>query len=408
MKTARPADARLVRKAAWVIAAQTAAAVAVVVAGMALLVLVFTVQEQHTDAQRIVRNAALSANDVTSDQPELFLLMSTAPGDPAIASQGTPQALRHQDIRALPIGESTIQAPRPGHDGDDRAEYLVYAADHDGRRMVAALDTRYRAYETQRLETSLSIAGAIGICAAAGVGWLIGRRAVRPLSDALSLQRRFVADASHELRTPLTILHTRAQLIGRRANTGLDERTRRDIEELRRDTRVLTEIVNDLLLSAELQHRPDASAPVDLVALAYDVAGSFQAVAEDRGIDVVVDAPSSPVTVSGVTVALRRAVNALVDNALAHSHRGGTIALRVAADAAGVILSVIDTGDGFDPREADALTGRFTRGPQTLGRGRRFGLGLSLVREVVQAHGGTLTLTGQVGEGAQADLNFPV
>src|SRR6185295_17635680 len=139
--------------------------------------------------------------------------------------------------------------------------------------MVAAVDGRYRAAETERLAEPLLLAGGLGIAAAAALGWLVGMRAVRPLGSALALQRRFVADASHELRTPLTVLHTRAQLLARRSD--VDERTHGELVRLVDDAKVLADIVSDLLLSAEMQHRPDRREPVDLVGLSRQVADAF-------------------------------------------------------------------------------------------------------------------------------------
>lgn len=85
-----------------------------------------------------------------------------------------------------------------------------------------------------------------------------GRRAVRPLGRALALQRRFVADVSHELRTPLAILSTRAQLIQGRFGRvdGPDRRLHEHVDQLVADTRALGDVVDDLLRSAELRHRP--------------------------------------------------------------------------------------------------------------------------------------------------------
>lgn len=402
----RPADARLVRRAALVIAVQTAVAVAVVVTGVAVLVLVLTVREQHADAERIVRAAATSAQDVLDPPPGVILLIRGTDGRVSV-SPGASQGIQSLNIDQLPAGLSEVQLPRDAkHDGSDQARYQVYAVDRDGQRVVAALDSRYRAYETDRLVTSLLLAGLVGVAAAALVGWLIGSRAVRPLGAALAIQRRFVADASHELRTPLTILHTRAQLLARRAD--VDPRTRQDLHHLVDDTRVLADIVNDLLLSAEMQHRPDSRERVDLADLAREVAGGFAAAAEQAGVSLTVDTPPDvAATVAGVPVALRRAVNALLDNALGHTHPGDAVMLKVTRDEDHVILAVIDNGEGLDPTEAAALTERFARGPQAPGRGRRFGLGLALVREVVHAHDGTLTLAGQLGQGATATITLP-
>jgi signal transduction histidine kinase len=405
-------DARLVRRAAVVIAVQTGAAVAVVVTAVALLVLVLTVREQRADALRIVRTAALSADDV-SDPPSGVSLLLRAPDGRLKASARTPTGLRSLDLAQLPTGASELEVAgggdgdgdRPGGGGaDERHAYEVYVVDRDGQRVVAALDSRYRSSETDRLVTSLVVAGAVGIAAAVLVGWLIGTRAVRPLGTALALQRRFVADASHELRTPLTVLHTRAQLLARRAE--VDPRTREELGHLVDDARALADIASDLLLSAEMQHRPERREPVDLVELGRQVVGSFAAAAEQAGTALVLDAPLEPVVVSGVPVALRRAINALVDNALSHTDRGDTVTVGVARRDTDADLAVIDTGEGFDPAEASALTERFARGARSTDR-HRFGLGLALVREIVQAHDGTLTLDGRPGAGATATITLP-
>jgi signal transduction histidine kinase len=215
-----------------------------------------------------------------------------------------------------------------------------------------------------------------------------------------------VADASHELRTPLTILHTRAQLLRRRADA--DPVLRDSLDHLIADTRALTEIVNDLLLSAELQHRPAAKVAVNLGDLARTVAGSFAPTAEQAQVHLAaVVSGDADTTVAGVPAALRRAVSALVDNALAHNHPGGTVTITVARDGDRIELAVVDDGTGLDPSQATELTQRFARGSGAPGHGRRFGLGLALVGEVVHAHGGTLALDGRPGEGATATITLP-
>nr|WP_281386633.1 HAMP domain-containing sensor histidine kinase [Jiangella mangrovi] len=243
---------------------------------------------------------------------------------------------------------------------------------------------------------------------------MVARRAVRPLGDALASQRRFVAEAGHELRTPLAILHTRAQLLQRRPSTDDDQR--QEIDQLVDDARVLTDIVNDMLLSAEMQFRPEARQPVDLARVATQVKDSFAATADEAGVDLVVDSvPTDSHVVAGVPSALRRAVAALVDNAMDHVGRGGTITLGLSgSDASGgsggtVCIAVIDDGDGLDPQLAAELTQRFHRGPGANGNGQhpRLGLGLALVDEIVHAHDGTMVIDGRPGDGATVSLTFP-
>jgi signal transduction histidine kinase len=392
-------DSRLVRRATVTIAVLAGSAVAVVVAAVALLSVALTIREQQVDADRIVRDAATSAEDVTDPPPNVALILRRTGAVGNEVSDDAPPELAAVNIDQLAPGASQITA---GHH-----QYRIYTSDRSDGRVVAALDLRYRSSETTRLLGSLLPASLVGIAAAAAAGWLVARRAVRPLADALALQRRFVADASHELRTPLTILHTRAQLLRRRA--GDDPVLQENLDRLTADTRALTEIVSDLLVSAEMQYRPAPKEPVNLAALAHAVTDSFAAMAEPAGVNLttVVDGQADDMTVAGVPAALRRAISALVDNALGHTQVSGTVTVTVARQADTVRLSVADNGEGLDPSRAQELTERFARGTDAPGQGRRFGLGLALVREVVEAHGGTLTFAGSPGQGATVTLTIP-
>ena len=261
------------------------------------------------------------------------------------------------------------------------------------------------------VRNALLVAGAVGIVIAGFVGWWAARNAVRPLGQALALQRRFIADAGHELRTPLTILHTRAQLLARRI--GTDDPARPVVEQLLDDSRVLAEIVEELLASASLTEDPSRAEPVDTADLLTDVAASMEVLAQTAGVELRTrTAPG--VVVNGSRTALRRALVALADNAVAHTPAGGTVTLSCRLSDDRVMFEIIDTGEGIDPADADRLMERFARGVAAAPAaathapaGKRFGIGLALVREIATAHSGTLELTGAPGEGARATLTLP-
>ncbi|GAA0470146.1 two-component sensor histidine kinase [Paractinoplanes deccanensis] len=271
-----------------------------------------------------------------------------------------------------------------------------------GRGVVQVVfDARYQLADRRHLLWAFAVAALVGLIAATATGALVAQRSVAPLAEALSRQRRFVADASHELRTPIAQVHTRAQLLARRAPSH-------DLERLIGTTRQLGEIVDELLLSARLaadpQHRP-AAVPVDLTALASAaVAGEADRAAE-RDVAVTLATPGGPVRVAGVESALRRVVCELLANALTHTPAGGriTVTVRTARDLAELVVA--DTGDGFDPADAERLFDRFHRGA---GAGdRRFGLGLALLQEVVTGHGGTIVAEGRPGLGATFTVRLP-
>ena len=236
-----------------------------------------------------------------------------------------------------------------------------------------------------------------------------GRRIVAPLGEALSRQRRFVVDASHELRTPIAQVHTRAQLIARRAARGQPAAEQRaDLDRLIGTTRLLGEVVDNLLSSARLSapgDRPVAE-PVDLARWARRPRSPPRRCARGSGrVRLAVTRERRPYVVQGVPTALRRVLSALLDNALGHTPPGGSIEVWLGVpDERHVELRVRDTGIGFPSADADRIFERFARGSD--GDGRRFGLGLALVREVVTGHGGTIAAAGRPGSGATFTLRL--
>lgn len=391
MTAAADADRKLLRRATVAVAVQTGLAVAVVVAFVIGLVYLISLQER--------RDATVEKLRGKVDHADLYVDLSSE--NPTILD-GIPAECPEDDVRdaaaGLPRGESWIDVCG--------LPFVAYVGDHDGTRVAAVVGFVDQEEETARLARLAVFGGLLGVVAAAGVGWLFGRRAVRPLGEALSSQRRFIADASHELRTPLAILTTRAQMLERGPAT--DEEQRRDLRQLVHDARVANDVVNDLLLVAELQHRSPEREPVDLAATAHDVRESFAAVAEGSGVHLAVAAPADgSCVVEGYPRALRRAVTALVDNALEHVSDGGHVALDLGRADGHVQLSVHDDGVGLDPAAAAELTARFRRGGGDAD-GRHLGLGLSLVNEIATAHGGTLVIEGERGVGARVTLRIPV
>ncbi|MFE6282302.1 sensor histidine kinase [Streptomyces sp. NPDC057877] len=285
--------------------------------------------------------------------------------------------------------------------------YLVRTQVRDNGEVVqAVLDLRFQLADRSHLWFALTVAEAVGLAAAAVTGMVLGRRAVAPLAEALARQRRFVADASHELRTPVTRVHTRAQVLARRAAAdGLPTAHREGLGLLVTSLGRLGEVLDDLLSSAALTAGQPwrETRPVDLVALARSAAAEEAEHVRERGLTVRVDGPAQPLWVDGVASALRRAVGELLANAIAHTPPGGRIEVALSGTDTTVVLTVTDTGTGFDTAEAERLFRRFHRGG-----GGRYGLGLALLREVVTSHGGTVVAAGGPGRGARFTLRLPL
>lgn len=287
------------------------------------------------------------------------------------------------------------------------AIYLTNQLSHPElpRNAGSAADYTYLDYKD--LLKALVIAGAAGIVLAGVIGWLSARSAIRPLGEAMALQRRFVQDASHELRTPLAILDARIQLAQRDAAPG--SKPEQALARIRADTSTLTAIVNELLLAATGGAAESPADPIDIAAVTASVADSVRHIAQDLDIDISVTHDGRPL-VRIDRNSLRRAVLALADNALAHTPPGGTITLATAASQRSAVITVTDTGSGITGVERERIFERFVRTPRPDGaRGQRsFGIGLALVRDVATAAGGTVEIASTGPDGTTMTIRLPL
>jgi len=212
------------------------------------------------------------------------------------------------------------------------------------------------------------------------------------LEHAVDRERRFTQDASHELRTPLTLLSTRIQLALRRPRTAAEHQA--VLRELGRDVTALSALAEQLLrLSTSDVTHPGGDDPgADLAAVGADVVRGHQAHAPDGGSPVtfVAEPAGAVLPVAMPEEQLRQVLTNLIGNAVLHG-QGTAVTVRVhAADGAGV-LTVTDAGPGIDPAFLPTAADRFARADVARTRPGA-GLGLSLVRGLVDRHNGELRL----------------
>jgi signal transduction histidine kinase len=385
-------DEVLVRRAARGVAVQAAALVAVAMLALIALVTVVVVRGQAGAADDLLRSAVATADDVGDPPAGTWLVMTGTSG--TTASPGLPEELL-PELAAL-RSRATEQVELMTVENDD-GEYRVASGIVKGKTVQAVLNLATAHKERARLLQAMGCAAALGLLLAGLLGILIGRRAVRPLAQALTLQRAFVADAGHELRTPLTLLSTRAQVLGRALRRGgSSDEILRDADGVVDDTRRLAEVVDDLLAAAD-PRSAESYQPVDLVRIAEDVADSAEAHAEEAGVRLRWQADGDKAVALGSPSAIRRATIALVDNAIDHTPRDGQVRIAVRRQRGDVILSVSDTGPGIGPEAAQRVLRRFDSGGHRSGRAH-YGLGLALAHDVANRLGGQLRLApGDVG-----------
>ena len=224
------------------------------------------------------------------------------------------------------------------------------------------------------------------------------------LSAADERRRAFLADVSHELRTPLTIIRGETQVALRTADhPNFDAND--VLERILQQTRDLSRMVDDLFVIARAESGalPLQCETLDLYDVASRVAADFGTLASEAGGSVSV-LPGQRCFASIDPERVRRAIAALIENALRHCHPSVKVEIEVQMIDGRPVVAVTDDGPGIDPSLAAKLFERFRRGDT---RGEGSGLGLSLVSALMEAHGGRAYLSPGPEGGTRAVLEFP-
>ncbi|OKO78533.1 HAMP domain-containing sensor histidine kinase [Bradyrhizobium sp. AS23.2] len=215
--------------------------------------------------------------------------------------------------------------------------------------------------------------------------------ALARLDQGYARHKRFVADAAHELRTPIAILNTRLESLP----SGPDK------TRLLEDSARLATLAEQLLDIQRLDRCGHPFTRVNVVSIAQSVAADLAPLAIAAGYELALDAPATPIETTGDAAALERALTNLVQNAIQHGPRRGTIGIRVSRPAC---IEVTDEGAGIPADQREMIFEPFYR-VTPLDRGA--GLGLNMVREIVLLHGGQVSVTDEPDGGTCFRMTLP-
>lgn len=228
------------------------------------------------------------------------------------------------------------------------------------------------------------------------------------LEQAFEAQKQFIQDASHELRTPIAIAQTNIEV------TEMEERVttkdyKRLMEVLKPTLERMSRLSDNLLLLSEEVHDQSRLSPVDVRSLLEEVTAEAGARAKAAAVSLELEPPAHSLFVTGDAMLLKQAVLNLIDNAIRYNKPHGWVRLSTLVDDSRLVVQVQDGGIGISPTDQDRIFDRFYRADKSRSRSQGgSGLGLSIVKKIVESHGGMVSVESTPGEGTTFRITLPL
>lgn len=209
------------------------------------------------------------------------------------------------------------------------------------------------------------------------------------LRSALEAERRLTGDAAHEIRTPLAALRTHVQVMLRSTDAQFQAH---GMQQVNRSVTRITTLMEQILLLARLDSDAliEECYPIDLSSVAEAVVSELSLPAFDKGISLSLE--QAPATIIGIELWLKILLRNLIGNAIRYTPQGGHIRVRIEDHPQHAVISVQDDGPGITAQEEGVIFKRFYRGSAASSDGQGSGLGLPIVKRIVEVHRGTIML----------------
>lgn len=237
-------------------------------------------------------------------------------------------------------------------------------------------------------------------------GWVLVMRDITDWKRLDELQTDFVHTIAHDMKSPLTFVRGYASML---RDEAVSERQLEYIEKILKGIDDLTQLINELTELAEVSNKIGMTmTPVQLVTLVSEVAENMRTYAEGKGLSFLVELPADAPMVIGDPDRLKRAVRNLIDNAIKYTMAPGWVKVSVQEMASAVVVKVADSGIGISQADRRRIFEKFyrVRRRETL-HIHGTGLGLALVKEVAEQHGGQVWVESEVGVGSIFYLAIP-
>jgi len=221
----------------------------------------------------------------------------------------------------------------------------------------------------------------------------------------------FIATVSHELRTPLTSMNGYVELLLEEGADPLTEEQRSFLTTVQRGSVRLQRLMNDLLLTAQVRsgHLDIHKTSTDVIEIARQAVQGAQAHAGHKALQLRLAAPSHPIVIDADAVRMAQAIDNLISNAIKFTPEDGRVDVTLAQNGSHMTLTVADTGMGMTAADIDRLFERFFRTDSAQTQQiQGSGLGLPIVKAIVEAHDGTITVTSEPNVGTSFVISLPL
>mgnify|MGYP001093920736 FL=1 len=252
---------------------------------------------------------------------------------------------------------------------------------------------------------------AVCIMLAAGGGYYMAAKNIKPLEILFAREHEFAADASHELRTPLTVLSLGVESLQNDDESKLSGFAQEVLRDMQHETKYMSRLIEALLTLArgDEENTPLARAKVDLTEVAVKVCNKMRPLAAKKGLELEYAAGDAPqVFILGDKNKMEQLLIIFIDNAIKYSE-SGTITVTVDAYSMHAVIKVMDEGIGISESDAQKIFERFYRVDKARSRAAGgFGLGLNIARIIVVRHGGTVSVKPRSPHGSIFTVRLPL
>ena len=248
------------------------------------------------------------------------------------------------------------------------------------------------------LVTGLSITGVVCMIFSLFGSLFMANKAMVPIQKAWQQQKDFLADASHEFRTPLAVIQTNLEIVRDNPNETVGDQDHW-LNNIYEETVCMTKLVESLLFLARTDSRQQLlNKELFLLDSAIITAAElFRPIATAKGLTLDLHIQED-LCYDGDEAKLRQVISILLDNAIRHTPSGGTITVTLKKNGPqGILLSVMDTGEGIPPEHIAKIFERFYQSDSSRSQGGT-GLGLSIAKWIIESHNGTISAASTLGE----------